>query len=662
MRSNYLRILVVIVCLLNIYTLSAQVRQVGKVVELNSNGRAISGASIEVISADDVQPAVSDNNGVFILNFSKKKKGDMAYNLRVYKSGYEVVNSQIVNSGVVLTDCDTLKIVLANPAKLAEARANYYQIFDNYHVGLYKKQADELKNKLQINELALGDYETRLAAAEKELQDVATKISDYADRFSRINKDDMDSVSRCAFVALDNGDVEGALRVYSSFNSYDRLVKKIMQRDDANASIKALIPGMLDEIEVRRMVGGVENRHKIGEMYVKIIEADSLSDGWIFHDAVRFFCDEVDVEKVMKYGRMAERNFNSRLLLSYVFMYMGRMAARVNDLENARIYLGRAITAADEARALGIDDSYFDVMINYPMHELGLMYYENCEYDKSEQTIRKTLKIRKRLAEADEKFTGEYTNSLSGFALILSDVAKYDSSLICINEAIETETRILPKDPQKFAPMLAHFNSLKGRIYMNMGDYQSAKPSFVEALRIFDEYGILNYNIDSYLYALLNLARCECALNETDAAAECCTRLFDQCKKYGQGNNYYDEYYAVGNECYGDALFKEKDYTKALECYDVSKEIYEQSADKLKGFKFHLVNCYIRIGRTYLELGEIENAEESYLKAYAVAKEFYDENNDVHQKTFVKTSGKVADFYKKIGKKRMAKKYEKVIR
>jgi len=662
MRSKYLRILVVIVCLLNIYTLSAQVRQVGKVVEINSNGKAISGASIEVISSDDVQPAVSDNNGVFILNFSKKKKGDIAYNLRVYKSGYEVVNSQVINSGVVLTDCDTLKIVLANPAKLAEARANYYQIFDNYHVGLYKKQADELKNKLQINELALGDYETRLVAAEKELQDVTSKISDYADRFARINKDDMDSVSRIAFAALDRGDVEGALSVYSTFNSYDRISQKIMQRDDANASIKALIPGMLDEIEVRRMVGGVENRHKIGEMYVKILEADSLGNVMIVHDAVRFFCDEVDVEKVMKYGRMAERNFGSHILQSYIFMYMGRMAAHVNDLENARIYLGKAIAVADEARALGIDDSYFDVMINYPMHELGVMYYENCEYDKSEQTIRKTLKIRKRLAEADEKFTGEYANSLSGLALILSDVAKYDSSLICINEAIEVESRILPNDPQKFAPMLAHFNSLKGRIYMNMGDYQSAKPSFVEALRIFDGYGILNYSVDSYLYALYNLAKSECFLKETDEAINRCERLFDLCKKYGEGNNYYDEYYAAGHECYGDVFFLKEDYAKALECYDVSKGIYEQSADRLRGFKYHLVNCYARVGKAHLAAGDNEKAEEYYQKSYATAKEFFDENNVIYSEIYDSACGHVADFYKKIGKKRLAKKYEKEIR
>ena len=122
MIAKFYRIIFVIICFSSVCTLSAQVRQVGVVVEINSNGRAVPGASIEAVSSDDVQPAVSGNDGVFILNFAKKKSGDVVYNLRVYKSGYEVVNTRQINDGVVLTDRDTLKIVLAPPAKLAEAR------------------------------------------------------------------------------------------------------------------------------------------------------------------------------------------------------------------------------------------------------------------------------------------------------------------------------------------------------------------------------------------------------------------------------------------------------------------------------------------------------------------------------------------------------------
>lgn len=657
MMPRLLKIFIVSVCLLNIYTLSAQVRQVGRIVEINSNGKAVPGVSVEAVSSDDVQPAVSDSDGIFVLNFAKKKRGDIAYNLKVYKSGYEVVNNQLIRDGVVLTEKDTLKIVVAPPAKLAEARANYYEIFDNYQIGVYKKQIEELKSQLAKNEIPLAEYEQRAVKAEEDLKNANSKIAEYADKFSRINKDDMDSVGRRAFAALDNGDIEGALNVYANYNSLDRLSNKILQRNEVNASIKALIPGMLDEINIRTVVGGTENRRIIGQMYEKIVEADSTNN-YVLAQTVRFFSDEVNIEKVMKYGMIAERNCSSKIHMSYIYLNMGRMVIRIKDLDRARSFFEKAIKSAEDGLGNEVSDSYFYVLINYPIHELGAMYYENCEYEKAEKVVKKSVEIRRKLYEADDKFSGEYANSLSSLSIILSDQGKNDSAMACIDKAIEIETHIMPQDPKKYAPRIADFKTKKGNIYMELKNYQEAKTAFVDALKVMDAHEFVNYELDVYLYALYRLAKAEVFLREDDEASATYEKLLDLCVKYGGDNGCYEEFYASANETYGDVFFSRKDYTGAFEHYNKGMEIYEKSADRLRIYKFHLINCYVRMGKACFALGDTEKGEQYTLKAYNIAKAFYDENNEIYRGTYKTTCAHVANFYKKIGKKRMAKKYE----
>ena len=659
MHSRFLKKIIVIVCLLNVCTLSAQVRQVGRVVEINSNGKSVSGVSIEVVSSDDVQPAVSGNDGLFVLDFSKKKKGDIAYNIRVYKFGYELVNTKQINDGVVLTDRDTLKIVLAPPAKLAESRANYYEIFDNYQVGVYRKQIEDLKAKLAGNEITLADYEQRAKTAEENLKNANSKIAEYADRFSRINKDDMDSVSRHAFNALDNGDIEGALQVYSNFNSLERLSRKINQRNEANASIKELIPGMNEEIELRMLVGGKENRRVIGQMYDKIVESDTTNVEYL-HKAVRFFCDEMEIKKVFHYGKMAERNCDESPLLAIVFTYVGRSYKSINDYKNASHYFEKSIELIDAARADGMEEKDYLDLINTPLHSLGIMYYQACEFEKSEQTIRKSVEVRRRLSEIDPYYDGHYANSLSCIAIVLSDQKKFDEAMAAIDKAIEIERRIYPSNPNQFAPLLANFYSLKSNICMKMKRFGDAKELLAEALDVYDRHELLNCYLNLYMVAVLNLAKSEYNLHEYDEAEANCDRLIGLCEKYDDGNGIYTDYNAGALLCKGDVLYQKGRFAEALDNYIEGKKLIEPSVDRIKRFKADMPKYLVGMGKSYLPLNDKKSAEDSYLAAFSIVKELYDAEPNNYQMLYETVSGEVASFYRKIGKKRIAKRYEMI--
>ncbi len=658
MIAKFFRIISVIICFSSIYTLSAQVRQVGVVVEINSNGKTVSGASIEAVSSDDVQPAVSGNDGVFILNFAKKKKGDVVYNLRVYKSGYEVVNTRQINDGVVLTDRDTLKIVLAPPAKLAEARANYYEIFDNYQVGVYKRQVEGLKKQLAGKEITLAEYEERVRVAENDLKNANSKIADYADRFSRINKDDMDSVSRHAFNALDNGDIEGALKVYSDFNSLERLSLKIDQRNEANASISELIPGMYEEIELRMLVGGKENRRIVGQMYDKIVESDTTNALYI-HDAVRFFGDEMDFDRVIGYGRMAERNSDRQFALASIFIYLGRAYMEAKDFDKSRLYFEKSMAIIDAEKKKGMDEKFYLHKMNYPLHALGMMYYNACEYKDAEQTFRKAIEVRRRLSEIDSAYDDEYANSLSALSVILCDQLKYDEAMAAIDEAITVLRRTYQNDPKEFATLFAHFHTLKGNICMEMDDFAMAKEVYAEALSIYGDTDLPKGEYRLYMYANRQFAKAEWLLKEYDEAAVVCERVV---RFYTDNNDkgVLDVDLELAEVLYGNVLYRKKDYESSIIHFETAKDIMEKSCGKVMKLRKDLPNCYACIGMTYLAMNDKEKAENAYLNAYAKAKELYDEDHDGHHELFEKVCVEMSKFYRRIGKKRMAKRYERI--
>ena len=107
--------------------LFGQVSQNGKVVEMDEQGRPLTGVALTVPSEHDCQPTMSDSKGNFRLCFGEHRMGDVVHGITARKSGYEVVNVHVTRSWTLTTE-DTLCIVMAPKTKLKEARTCYYGI------------------------------------------------------------------------------------------------------------------------------------------------------------------------------------------------------------------------------------------------------------------------------------------------------------------------------------------------------------------------------------------------------------------------------------------------------------------------------------------------------------------------------------------------------
>ena len=198
--------------------LQAQIVQYGRVIEMNTGGRALSGVSLTIPSAHDCQPTASDVNGNFRLSFGEHKMGDVIVGLNAKKFGYEVVNHHITRDGYTLTDKDSLRIVMAPVGKIAEARARYYDLLETACVSRYDSTRRYLNQQYANNIITRPELEYWLQEADNELRSAYFSLDDYADRLARLNDDDPDAEAQALHDQLLTGQTDAVMACVATAN------------------------------------------------------------------------------------------------------------------------------------------------------------------------------------------------------------------------------------------------------------------------------------------------------------------------------------------------------------------------------------------------------------------------------------------------------------
>ena len=490
--------------------LPAQVVQIGRITELNSNGNPILGASAVCLSDSDVQPATTDNNGIFLLRFKKHRPGDIIYNLRITKPGYEIVNSQLVKSGIILTEKDTLKIVMARPEQLAEARARYYDVIDTYHLNRHEAIIARLKKELEAAKITAAEYEQRATEAERQLKIALEKAEHYADLFSRINKDDLDATSRAAFQALSEGDIGRAIKIYEDADAYGKMKEKIAQRDDAIQAIKDLEPQAINEADLRMVIGGDENIRRASEIFRTIAYCDSTN----IVNCVEYLQFLINMGQFDEAYEFADEAFHRKHAdpgpLSAVYQELGKAAQAQNDFDRAKKYEKESLRYA-----LKVEDEFIRTYhSNYPLHMLGLIYYKTGDIDSSLYYIEQSMQCRKYMLNADTIYRGEYANECNSLAVLYNRKLKYQEALAYAKEAVAEGKKVCQYDPGHLSCLSAYVSTV-ATVYWSMGQADSTDYYFRQCFDVWENQMpyIMNFYKESYIYDLTHYAKFNVEIN-----------------------------------------------------------------------------------------------------------------------------------------------------
>ena len=280
--------------------------QNGIVRELNSNRRPISGVEIFFESA---VPTISDDDGKFRLAFSGKQPGDIIFLDKVFKLGFEVVNkTELQSLQISNTRNLSVDIIMAKEGVVDAAKKEYYEVSDIALLRSFNKKKKELQQKIQQEEITQQEYIDKIALLQEQYDNQKKSLDALAEKFARVNFDDVSDVYREALELFKAGLVEEAIAKLEEADFLNRSALHIKERDRITEARKQLqrekeenekgtqedIKAMLQLAKEYTREGKTDEAEKY---YEQLLQLDSTSLS-VLYDSTVFF-----ISKTKQTGR-----------------------------------------------------------------------------------------------------------------------------------------------------------------------------------------------------------------------------------------------------------------------------------------------------------------------------------------------------------------------
>jgi len=233
MKNVFLTVLLCVFCA----PLFGQI-QVGLVREQNSKRKPIPGVQVNFSGA---VPTISDDNGHFRLVFQGKKPGDIIFINEIRKSGYELVNEKELKA-LKISENEKLvvDIILAKAGAVDAAKKAYYDVSDKALLAGFNRKKQELQEQLKNAEISQGEAWDRF----KELQDQYDRqkqsLDELAEKFARVNFDDVSEVYRQALELFKEGKIDEAIAKLEEADFLNRSERHLMNRERIEIALDEL--------------------------------------------------------------------------------------------------------------------------------------------------------------------------------------------------------------------------------------------------------------------------------------------------------------------------------------------------------------------------------------------------------------------------------------
>ena len=247
----------------------AQMSQKGTVQIFNSNKSPLPGVQL---TATDAPATDTDASGNFQFNFSKQKPGMAIASPNVYKKGYELVNKDMIN-GWILSEKRPMSIVMAPEGTIEESKNKYYSISVAHFSKKQEKAIEEINQLYIAQKISLQERSDRLKAMAEESRSFMNQIDQYAEKFARINPDDINAIEKQVLELVNAGKLSEAIELYNKSGIITQAREKLSQKTKAEEDIDKLAETMYRYADLCALTGGMENEKKANDAYKFVAEA-----------------------------------------------------------------------------------------------------------------------------------------------------------------------------------------------------------------------------------------------------------------------------------------------------------------------------------------------------------------------------------------------------
>lgn len=594
--------IILLTILLLALPLFAQLVQNGLVREMNSNRQPVAGVQI---TFEDAVPTDSDAAGRFRLAFDEQEKaiGDLIFLVEISKAGYELVNQKDFDIVKISNATELgIDVILARTGTVEAAKKDYYQISDKALLAGFAREKAAIRAKLKTAEVSQQEYLTQLNALQEQYDRQKESLDALAEKFARLNFDDVSPIYEEALKLFKDGQVDEAIAKLESSNPNQRTAQIIAEEKrlikaqaDLDAQKAALAQEKQQQIAAVRLLADMYsltfNPQKAEQQYDQLLQLDS-TDLTILNDAANFYQANHLYDKAKStYPKIIQHPEAKDWLVANTYGHIGELFTQT----------GSPIDALNNYKLA--TNIYQKLYKDYPKASL---YKENVAvtYAKLGEThvllgnLDTALTFYQRHHQLFKELSKSYPQNISlkkGIALSYQRLGSTHTALGNLDTALvfHQEENLLFKKLYTAHPQNAAFKNGLAISYAELGETHVALGNLDTALSFFQKRSKLGKEI---------------------------------CEAYPQ-NAFYKNGLAISYSNLGKihttlgnidtALIFYKDY------HQLEKELYEDYPQNIF-FKDGLATSYQKLGDTHTALGNLDMALTAYQSYYQLEKELYE--------------------------------------
>jgi len=522
---------------------------------LASNGTVIQGTRLSgaIVTVKGRNAVLSGSNGTFMLSIP----GSSFYLQNVQKQGYVITDPDVLSRQYAYSKNPLVLVLEMSDQQMDDRLAAQKKIRRTLERQLREKE-DEIELLKEQHKLSDEDYRKQLKVLYTQQAKNEDLISDMAERYSKIDFDEVNDYNRkITYLILEGklieadslintkGDINSRvtiLRQHQEVNAQaeQELKEKTKRLEKSKAMTQQELEDLAQDCYSKYEIYKMQHQNDSAAYYVELrANLDSTNVDWNI-DAGKFYEDYlVELDKSMSYYQRAlnfsiKYNGENSISTACVYNNIGVVYQRQDNYDLAIDYMKKAIQIKKEIvgeQETTIATSYCNIgsiftekgdfsqaikyltlaeqiqlsnkseHIHITYNSFGVLYYRQGDYIKALEYFQKSL--RERIVQFGEKH--QFVASIYGnIGSVYTKQANYNQALEHLGKALDIDLQIYGKRHPSIA---VTYNNI-GQIYENEKKYDLALEYYRKALSINEfTYGHIhtsvagNYNNIGMVYS-----------------------------------------------------------------------------------------------------------------------------------------------------------------
>lgn len=552
---------------------------------LGNNGTVIAGTRLQgaTVLVKGGNAVVSGNDGKFSLAIPTNS----FYLQNVQKQGYVLTDPEVLSKQYVYSKNPLVLVLEDKDQQMADRRAIERKISSSLYAQLQKRN-DELEALKEQHKITEEKYRELLLKLNSDQDDNEKLISEMAERYSKMDFDEVDEFNRQISSLILDGKLTEADSLLNTKGDITSRAATLRQHQEANAQVEQEIKKKQKKLDKSKLLAHKELQDLAQDCYSKfeIFKMQHQNDSAAYYIELRARLDTLNVEWQLNAG-------------DFIVVYF------VN-YEKAISYYQRALNNSIIKKGL----MHHDVSTCY--NNLGYIYSDQGKYEEALNYYIRSLEIDKELLGDNHQ---EVATSYSNIGVLYSEQELYDSALVYYEKSLDIRKSLYGENAVETA---VSYNNI-GTVYLFQEEYDKALFYFEKVLSIrLESYGESHPDV---ALAYNNLGSLYNKKHDIDKSIEFHKKALSIWTLI-YGEKHPDVALAYNN--LGFRYWSKKDYKQAMECLNVSLRIRQEILGNINP---STGTSYNNIGGLYETMGNYIKAEEFVKKGLQIRIAIYGDNH-----------------------------------